>query len=436
MFLLADIKQEYIIIMGISIIIIISFIFNYISRRTSVPSVLLLMVLGVSIQYIFPHFAENPSIFKMLIVVGKMGLILIVLEAALDLKLKKERTGLIIKAFIAAIVVLIGTSFAIAFILEHFLRSSFFNAFVYAVPMAVMSSAIVIPSVSSLSEYKKEFLIYESAFSDIFGIILFQFLLNSENFYSVSDVAIGLFSNIFITLIVAVVFGYVTVWGIQKLTSHVKLFLIIAVLMLVYAIGSIFHLSSLIIILVFGLILNNSDVFYKGKMAKWIDKDRVNEEYKDFYIITLESAFLLRTIFFVMFGVTISLLSLTDVGVAEQSILIIAAIFLVRLLFLRLVLWKKSILPEVFISPRGLITVLLFYSIPEQYKIINFNQGVLMYIIIVTSAVMTIALIWKKVKVKKTLNILEEYNVIHSNIEEFDGQDFTTDDDMLNDNTK
>jgi hypothetical protein len=59
-----------------------------------------------------------------------------------------------------------------------------------------------------------------------------------------------------------------------------------------------------------------------------------------------------------------------------------------------------------------------------------------MYIIIVTSAVMTIALIWKKVKVKKTLNILEEYNVIHSNIEEFDGQDFTTDDDMLNDNTK
>ncbi len=432
MYLVSEgIKQEYMIIMGISIVIIISFIFNYISKRTSIPSVLLLMVLGVSIQYVFPHLAEEPSLFNLLIVVGKMGLILIVLEAALDLKLKKERIGLIVKAFLAAIVVLIGTSFAIAYILQYFLEASFFNSFVYAVPMAVMSSAIVIPSVSSLSEYKKEFLIYESAFSDIFGIILFQFLLNSEHFYSVSDVAFGLFNNIFITLIVAVIFGYITVWGIQKLTSHVKLFLIIAVLMLVYAIGSVFHLSSLIIILVFGLILNNPDVFFKGKMEKWIDKDRINEEFKGFYIITLESSFLLRTVFFVMFGITISLLSLTDVGVAEQSILIILAIYLVRLFFLRIILWKKSIFPEVFISPRGLITVLLFYSIPNQFKIENFNQGVLMYIIIVTSVVMTFALILNKRKLKKELNILEEYNAIHKCIEECDDQGFTVDDELL-----
>jgi NhaP-type Na+/H+ or K+/H+ antiporter len=425
---LGGIKQEYLIIMGISIIIIISFIFNYISRKTSIPSVLLLMVLGVSIQFLFPKIKENPSIFNLLVVVGKMGLILIVLEAALDLKLKKERIGLIIKAFLSSIIVLVGTSFAIAYILQYFLEASFFNSFVYAVPMAVMSSAIVIPSVSSLSEYKKEFLIYESAFSDIFGIILFQFLLNSGDYYSVQDVAVSLFKNISFTLFVAVIFGYVTVWGIQKLTSHVKLFLIIAILMLVYAIGSIFHLSSLIIILIFGLILNNQEVFFRGKLKNLIDPEKIREEYKGFYIITLESSFLLRTVFFVMFGITISLSSLTDVGVAEQSILIVSAIYLVRLVFLQLILWKKSIFPDVFISPRGLITVLLFYSIPNDFKIDNFNQGVLMYIIIITSVVMTFALIFSKRKDKKDLNILEEYNALHRCIEDCDENKLTTDD--------
>ncbi len=421
------IKPEYFIIMGISIIIIISFIFNYISRKTSIPSVLLLMVLGVSLQYLFPEITKNESIFNLLIVIGKMGLILIVLEAALDLKLKKEQIGLIIKAFFAALIILIASSFAIAYILQIILEVSFFKSFIYAVPLSVMSSAIVIPSVSSLSEYKKEFMIYESAFSDIFGIILFQFLLNSEDYYSVSHIAFSLVSNIFISLLVAVVFGYFTVWGIQKLTSHVKLFLIIAVLMLVYAIGSIFHLSSLIIILVFGIILNNSDLFFSGKLEKWVDKTRIKEEYKGFYIVTLESSFLLRTIFFVMFGVTISLLSLANIKVAETSILVIVAIYVVRIVFLKVILWKKSVYPEVFISPRGLITVLLFYSIPTNYKLANFDQGIIMYIIIVTSIVMTFALIFNKRKTKN-LNILEEYNRIHKNIEEVTDESFTADD--------
>lgn len=425
------IKPEYIIIMGISIIIIISFIFNYISRKTSIPSVLLLMILGISMQYLFPEITKNQDLFNLLIVIGKMGLILIVLEAALDLKLKKEQIGLIVKAFFSALLVLLASSFAIAYILQYFLNAAFFNAFIYAVPLSVMSSAIVIPSVSSLSEFKKEFMIYESAFSDILGIILFQFLLNSEHFYSVSHIAFSLLSNIVITFIVAIIFGYVTVWGIQKLTGHVKLFLIIAVLMLVYAIGSIFHLSSLIIILVFGIILNNSDVFFKGKLEKWVDKKRLKEEYKGFYIVTLESSFLLRTVFFVMFGVTISLLSLANIQVAEISALLIFSIYFVRLLFLKILLWKNSIFPEVFISPRGLITVLLFYSIPNNFKIENFDQGIIMYAIIATSIIMTLALIFNKQKTKKLNGLLDEYNKIHKNIEEITEESFTANDQVV-----
>ncbi|MCF6182846.1 cation:proton antiporter [Lutibacter sp.] len=410
------IKPEYLIMIGASLIIIFSFIFNFISIKTNIPSVLLLMMLGVAIQFIYPELKENPLISKALVVVGKVGLILIVLEAALDLKIKKDKIRLIIKSFLMALFGLIGSSLLIALGIQYFLETSFYEALVYAVPLSIMSSAIIIPSVTMLSEYKKEFMIYESTFSDILGIILFQFLTSSEEFYSTTDVVFSVSSNIVITIIVAVAFSYITVWSIQKLTSHVKLFLIIAVLMLVYALGSISHLSSLIIILFFGLILNNTDIFFIGRFKKLIQKERIKPIFKEFYVITLESAFILRTFFFVMFGVTISLISLVNYEVAIQSIAFVTILYAVRFMFLKIIFWNKSITPELFIAPRGLITVLLFYTIPAKYVIENFNQGILLYTILITSAIMTIALVVKKGG-KNISDVLHDYDELHDTIE-------------------
>ncbi len=409
------IKPEYLIIIGASLVIILSFIFNFISIKTNIPSVLLLMALGIAIQYIYPELKNNPVISKALVVVGKVGLILIVLEAALDLKLKKDKIGLIVKSFLMALFGLAGSSILIALAIQIFLGSSFYDSLIYAVPLSIMSSAIIIPSVTNLNEDKKEFMIYESTFSDIFGIILFQFLTSSEVFYSTSDVIFSVTSNILITILVAVVFSYFAVWGIQKLTSHVKLFLIIAVLMLIYAIGSAFHLSSLIIILFFGLILNNTDIFFSGFLKNSISKARIKPIFKEFYIITLESAFILRTFFFVTFGLTISLISLVNYEVAIQSLAIVGILYFIRFIFLKILLWDKSIVPQLFIAPRGLITVLLFYTIPTKYAIVNFNQGILLYTILITSAVMTIALVIGKGK--NISKLLSDYDELHDTIE-------------------
>jgi NhaP-type Na+/H+ or K+/H+ antiporter len=411
-----NIKPEYLIIIGISLIIIFSFIFNFISIKTNIPSVLLLMGLGIIIQYIYPELKENPLISKALVLVGKVGLILIVLEAALDLKIKKDKIKLILKSFLMALFGLLGSSILIAFAIQYFLESTFYDSLIYAVPLSIMSSAIVIPSVNKLSEDKKEFMIYESTFADILGIILFQFLTSSSEFYTTTDVVFSVTSNILITIVVAIVFSYITVWGIQKLTSHVKLFLIIAVLLLVYALGSIFHLSSLIIVLFFGLILNNTDVFFVGRLKSVINKERIKPVFKEFYIITLESAFVLRTFFFVMFGVTISLISLVNYEVAIQSISFIAILYVVRFIFLKIIFWDKNILPELFIAPRGLITVLLFYTIPAKYIITNFNQGILLYTILISSVIMTLVLVIGKGG-KNIKEVLHDYDELHDTIE-------------------
>ena len=197
-----------------------------------------------------------------------------------------------------------------------------------------------------------------------------------------------------------------------------------------YGIGSVYHLSSLIIILFFGIILNNVELFFRGPLKKLMDKDKLKPVFHEFHIITLESAFFLRTFFFVMFGITISLISLVDLQVAIQSIVFVAILYVVRFLTLKVILWNKEIVPQLWIAPRGLITVLLFYTIPNGFEngvydplrdltIGNFDSGVLLYTILITSLVMTFALI--KAKGKKISDVMIKdlnFNFIEDGMEE------------------
>jgi len=46
-----------------------------------------------------------------------------------------------------------------------------------------------------------------------------------------------------------------------------------------------------------------------------------------------------------------------------------------------------------YIAPRGLVTILLFFAIPEEYVVEEFRSGILLFTIIVTSIIMTVSLI-------------------------------------------
>jgi len=67
----------------------------------------------------------------------------------------------------------------------------------------------------------------------------------------------------------------------------------------------------------------------------------------------------------------------------------------VRFVFLRGLL-GKDMLPELWIAPRGLITILLFFAIPAVYENEAFSNGILLYVIIISSLIMTAALIGGK----------------------------------------
>src|SRR3990167_5244195 len=239
-----------------SVIIISSYLFNLLSRWTRIPSVLLLIASGISLRYLFDvNDFDIKSINILVELFGNAGLIVIILEASLDLKLEVKKRKLIRSSFLSALFILIISLVATALAVYYFLAVPFRTALVYALPLSVISSAIVIPSVEHLSESKKEFITYESSLSDILGVLLFNYLI-FEELFSISSY-LNFFFSIIIALIASILSTFLLLCLVTKLGTQLKLFLLIAILFLFYAIGKIYHFPSLIIILVFGLTLSN-----------------------------------------------------------------------------------------------------------------------------------------------------------------------------------
>ncbi|CAG2533157.1 MAG: cation:proton antiporter [Maribacter dokdonensis] len=403
-----EILSSYNLIIGASLIVVLSFFFNGISKKTNIPAVLMLIVLGILIKITLEFFIpEIPDFKGSLEILGTVGLIMIVLEAALELELKREKLWPIIKSMAVALIGLVGSAYVAALILHQFIPNmTMQSAWLYATPLSILSSAIIIPSVGGLAEEKKEFHIYESTFSDIMGIMMFYFLTGKLN--PAEDTgASGFALNLVLTIVIALVASYAIILVFQKIKSQAKLFLLIAVLLLLYAIGKKMHLSSLIIILVFGLIVKNVNLFFPGKTKIFLESERMQQIYHELHIVTLETAFVVRTFFFVIFGITIVLSSLLSINVAIVSLLIIASIYAIRFLVL-MIFVGKDMLPQLFIAPRGLITVLLFYAIPSEAQIEGFESGILLFVIIATSLVMTWAMIKDKRKMGTLLDEIDE----------------------------
>lgn len=387
--------NAYNLIIALSCVIIFSHIFNFVSKRTKIPSVILLILLGVGIKLVMDYndYNQDALIFSTLEVLGIVGLIMIVLEAAIDLELSREKWPIIWKSFTVALLSLLVCAFAISFIINQVFHEDPIISLVYAVPLSIMSSAIVIPSVTGLFEDKKEFMIYESTFSDILGIMFFYFLVENVGAENTGTVVYSIIGNIVITIVVSIAISYALVMLFQRIVGDVKLFMLIAVLILLYAIGKQLHLSSLVIILVFGLLLNNTHLFFFGKLKAWLDAKMISGVLKDLHLVTRESAFVVRTFFFVVFGTTIDFRALLDLEIVGVSLIIVAVFYASRFLLLKAFFLKKSILPELFITPRGLITVLLFFSIPVELASETFNSDIILITILATSIIMTWGLV-------------------------------------------
>ena len=387
------------------LLIIFSYLFDAFARKTKFPSVILLMFTGILVRAISSAYGLDSFGFldNLIPVLGTIGLILIVLEGALELKLSKEKLPLIVKGFFAALIILILNIAALQWVFVHLFDMDSGLATLSAIPLSIISSAVAIPSAASLLDWDREFVVYESTFSDILGIMIFNYSLNqveSNQPLVGGSSLIGLGIQIIGVIVISLVITYVLVRILQQIKHHVKFFLILALLILVYAIGKLLHLPALVTIFIFGVFLSNLNQLLPRFLRRYLDIEQTEKGLHEFHILTAESTFIVRTFFFLFFGFSIQITAFTSLNPILYGLLLFAIMLVLRYLYFAISRVQLKPTALVYMSPRGLISILLFIQLKEVAFIDTQNspidERVLLIIILSSMLVMLKGTLKKK----------------------------------------
>ncbi|MBN8698069.1 MAG: cation:proton antiporter [Chitinophagales bacterium] len=391
------------IIITLCILLLIAYVFDLTSSKTRIPSVILLLLLGWIVRQLSTVLhIRIPDLSGLLPLFGTVGLILIVLEGSLELELNRSKIGVIKKASIAALLPMLALAVLLAYAFQYFQEGlSFRDALTNAVPLCVISSSIAIPSVKYLSSYNREFITYESSLSDIFGVVLFNFVALNE----LGEMHSAWTSVLQLLLMIAVSFAATVLLAflLGRIDHHIKFVPIILLVLLIYAIAKLYHLPSLIFILILGLFLGNLDEL---KRFNWVNKlrpDELNTEVHKFKDLITEATFLVRTVFFLLFGYLIETSEVLNTDTLLWAIGILSAALLIRALQFRLSGLK--LFPMLFIIPRGLINVLLFLSIVPVQQIPFVNKSLVLQLVLLSTMVMMLGLMFSKKEEEPTTTV-------------------------------
>ena len=383
------------VIITICILLILAYIFDITSSKTKIPSVILLFILGWTVNQLTTEFSISiPDLSSILPVIGIIGLILIVLEGALELELNKSKISLIGKSSAIAFISILIISFGLSYAFSLFNGTAFKIGLANSIPLAIISSAIAIPSAKNLLANNKEFITYESSLSDILGVIFFNFITLNEIINSKSFLTF--FTEIIFILIVSFVATLVLAYLMSKINHHIKFAPIFFMVILIYAVSKVYHLPALLFIMLFGLFLGNIDINHNFKILKRIKLDVLKNEVHKFKELTAEIAFLIRSLFFLLFGFLIKTDELLNSETIIWAIGITSGIFIIRYALLKV--FKYSVQPLLYIAPRGLITILLFLTIPKNQTIDLVNKSLIIQVIVLTTLVMMVGLMTNKDK--------------------------------------
>lgn len=381
------------IIITICLLILAAYIFDITSSKTKIPSVILLLLMGWGVRQLSMSTGLFiPNLTPVLPILGTIGLILIVLEGSLELQLNGSKLGSVKESFMVALLPMVVLAIGATAAFVYWGGTSFKSTLLNVIPLCVISSAIAIPSVKNLPNTQKEFVIYESSLSDILGVVFFNFVAFNETFgfSSLTQFVGQLLAIILISFIATGALSYL----LSKIDHHIKFAPIILLIILIYNVSKVYHLPALIFILIFGLFLGNLDEI---KRFGWIEKLKPNvldREVAKFKEIVIEATFVIRVLFFLLFGYLMESAEIFNPNTFVWAVGIVAGIFVARAAALKI--YGIPLSPLVFVAPRGLITILLFLSIPATQMIPLINKSLIIQIIILTALIMMAGLMLNK----------------------------------------
>ena len=377
------------------------------------------MATGIIFRFFisFSGYDDFAFLDNLIPVLGTVGLILIVLEGAIELEINRKKMPLILKGFLAALVILIANIFALEWVFENIFGIQNTIAVLFAIPLSIISSAVAIPSAASLIDKEREFIIYESTFSDILGIMIFNYAIRqfeSDQVLVGAEPLISLVLQILGVIMISLLITYVLFRLMQQIDHNVKFFLILALLILVYAFGKLLHLPALVTIFIFGIFMSNVKSLLPGFLRNYLDLDATRKEIQEFHILTAESTFLVRTFFFLFFGFSIQLSNFKSIIPFFYGLIIFLIMFLIRYMYITFTSLKIKPSPLVYMSPRGLISILLFIQL-KDVSFISLDQSPIdervLLIVILSSMLVMLLGTMKKQKDKEEIIIDNEESI-------------------------
>ena len=379
------------VVVALCVMLLMAYVFDLSAPKTKIPSVILLLIMGGLARF---AGLKIPDLSDFLPALGTLGLILIVLEGSLELELNRSKTKLIVRSFLVALLPMIMLSVLAAFVLDHYTSAGYRVSLMNVIPLFVVSSAIAIPSVTTFRPANKDFVIYETSMSDIIGVMLFNFIVVNEfiTFTSFQSFFVQFIALILVSFVATLVLAFL----LGNINHRVKFLPLVLAVVLIYTVSKIYHLPSLLFILLFGLFLSNFNLFKNFRFAKRLNPEFLVTEVHKFGDLVSEFAFLVRSLFFLVFGFLINPQELLDTSTMATAIGICVAIYAVRALVLKLV--KAPLKPLTLVSPRGLITILLFLSIPPHQMTPYISKTLITQVIVISVIAMMVGLMWHRPK--------------------------------------
>ncbi len=365
-------------------------------RKTNIPDVLVLMLVGIVIG---PALGiVSPVDFgKIGSLIATIALVVILFESGTSLNLGTLGKSLGTTGYLATACFIL-TTLIVGVIAYLVLDLALLPAVLLGVILGGTSSAVVIPMVNALrlAEKPATVLVLESALTDVLCIVGVFALLQ---IYTSGGVEPGkLIGSVLAALIFAAVIGIIGGIGWLLVLGKVRDFpntisSTLAFVFIVYGATEFLGFSGAIASLTLGITLTNFEKFGLHRIQS-IDRNLVplNEMDLGFY---REAVFLLKTYFFVYLGISIHFgaAELALVGTSMVIIIYIMRLALTRIIFNTQDYSLRDVSVTSMMAPKGLAAAVLA-ALPLEYGVVG-GETIrdVTYMVVLVSIVLTAMLV-------------------------------------------
>jgi Kef-type K+ transport system membrane component KefB len=166
------------VILGLCVIVLLSYFFDITFKYSKIPGVVLLIALGIALQVVVNYTGfEIPNMRPVLPILGTLGLILIVMDASLEIKFERNKIKSLLQGVMASVVITVLFVSILTFAMIKIWNLPLASTLLNVIPLSVISSAVAISASGLLTQNQREFITLESAVSCIFGILIFDFIV-------------------------------------------------------------------------------------------------------------------------------------------------------------------------------------------------------------------------------------------------------------------